>query len=601
MTNENLPASNFRLFLSVIRRQESLPRSLPVLAFLLVLYVAFNVSEPYFYKLFIDVVEAVLSGNIPASDSVPLFAKYALLWGGLTLASIFAALSYRHRIWSLGNLAWGASVRRVLHAFFLMPYDYHVSVDVGEKVRISERGPNAEFHIFEKFFVTVLPQSAVFLGFLSLGLYVDYRMMLVVLAFIPLLALVSVTVGKRTHKEQIIANDYWDRASGRLSDALQNVRVIRLFVRETPEENRINTLNRAAIDRQYRINFFWGVLESGREFLEFVVKIAVMLVGTYYVLHGKLSVGELFLFVALSGRFYGPLQAIESALREILSKLADCRKAEDLVSAQKEIDDGKAVFPGIRKKVSFENVSFRYPGNDRSVLENVTLEIPKGARVALVGHTGSGKSTIANLLLRFYDPSEGSVTVDGTDIRDFSLSTYRAKFAAVFQDTTLFNDTLRANLEYVRDGITMQEIEKACKEAEILDFIESLPDGFDTVVGERGLKLSGGEKQRVSIARAILSDPEILVLDEATSALDSRTESRIQKAFDALMKGRTSLVIAHRLSTVVSSDRIFVIDSGRIGSFGTHAELYEKSASYRELVDAQKNGFFCDEILTESP
>ncbi|MFZ3233417.1 MAG: ATP-binding cassette domain-containing protein, partial [Patescibacteria group bacterium] len=240
-------------------------------------------------------------------------------------------------------------------------------------------------------------------------------------------------------------------------------------------------------------------------------------------------------------------------------------------------------------------------GNGRAVIENVSLEIPKGARVALVGHTGSGKSTLANLLLRFYDATEGSVKVDGTDIRDFTVSSYRSKFAAVFQDTTLFNDTLRANLEYVKDGVTFEEVREACRKAEILDFIESLPDGFDTVVGERGLKLSGGEKQRVSIARAIIADPDVLVLDEATSALDSRTEARIQKAFDALMAGRTSLVIAHRLSTVVGSDRIFVVDSGKVSDSGNHSELYAKSASYRELVDAQKNGFFSDEIPAESP
>lgn len=197
-------------------------------------------------------------------------------------------------------------------------------------------------------------------------------------------------------------------------------------------------------------------------------------------------------------------------------------------------------------------------------MDNVSFEIPKGSRVALVGHTGSGKSTIANLLLRFYEPSEGTVKIDGTDIRTFSLASYRAKFAAVFQDTTLFNDTLRANLEYVKDDVAFEEVRDACRKAEILDFIESLPEGFDTVVGERGLKLSGGEKQRISIARAIIADPDVLVLDEATSALDSRTETRIQKAFDVLMEGRTSLVIAHRLSTVIGSDKIFVIDSGRL-------------------------------------
>lgn len=592
--------SNFRLFLRVIRRQEGFFRSLPTLSAFLAAYVAFNVTEPYFYKLFVDVVEGVLSGKIPPEASVKQFLTYAALWGALTLASVFSALSYRHRIWSLGNLAWDSSVRRSLHAFFRMPYDYHVSVDVGEKVRVSERGPHAEFLIFEKFAVTVVPQTAIFLGFFLLGLSVDYRMMLVVLAFIPFLALVSVTVGKRTHAEQSAANELWDKASGRLSDALQNVRIIRLFVREASEEVRIGRLNRAAIDRQYRINFLWGALESGREFLEFVVKIAVMLVGTYLVLQKSLSIGQLFLFVALSGRFYGPLQAVESAFREILSKLADLRKTEELVAAPKEPDFGTLEFPGVRRSVSFENVTFRYSESGRDVLSSVSLEIPKGGRVALVGHTGSGKSTLANLLLRFYDPVSGAVRIDGTDVREFSLGSYRSKFAAVFQDTTLFNDTLLANLRYVREDATVEEVREACSKAEILDFVESLPQGLETVVGERGLKLSGGEKQRVSIARAILSDPEVLILDEATSALDSRTESRIQKAFDALMRGRTSLVIAHRLSTVVGSDRIFVIDSGTVADSGTHASLYASSPAYRELVDAQKNGFFSDENSLDS-
>ncbi len=426
-------------------------------------------------------------------------------------------------------------------------------------------------------------------------------MMLVVLAFVPVLVLVSVTVGKRTHAEQSAANEFWDRASGRLSDALQNVKVIRLFVRETQEIERINSLNRSAIDRQYRINFLWGVLESGREFLEFVVKIAVMLVGTYLVLHGKLSIGELFLFVALSGRFYAPLQALESAYREIVAKLADARKSEDLLVRDKEPDTGTSGLSGIHESVRFENVTFRYPGTERAVLENVSFEIAKGTRVALVGHTGSGKSTIANLLLRFYEPSEGRIRIDGTDVRDFSVSAYRERFAAVFQDTTLFNDTLRANLEYVRDGVEFEEIREACRKAEMLDFIESLPEGFDTVVGERGLKLSGGEKQRLSIARAILANPDVLVLDEATSALDSKTESKIQKAFDALMEGRTSLVIAHRLSTVIGSDVIFVVDGGKIVASGKHGELYGKNPVYRELVDAQKNGFFSDENSADSP
>lgn len=175
------------------------------------------------------------------------------------------------------------------------------------------------------------------------------------------------------------------------------------------------------------------------------------------------------------------------------------------------------------------------------------------------------------------------------------MDSYRRKFAAVFQDTTLFNDTLRANLEYVRDGVSFEDVRKACKKAEILDFVESLPDGFDTVVGERGLKLSGGEKQRISIARAIIADPEILILDEATSALDSKTEKRVQAAFDRLMKGRTSIVIAHRLSTVVDCDLIAVVEHGKIVATGNHAQLYAKCPEYKELVDTQRGGVFWED------
>ncbi|MFZ2256144.1 MAG: ATP-binding cassette domain-containing protein [Patescibacteria group bacterium] len=211
--------------------------------------------------------------------------------------------------------------------------------------------------------------------------------------------------------------------------------------------------------------------------------------------------------------------------------------------------------------------------------------------MALIGHTGSGKSTIIQLLMRFYEPTSGKILIDGTDIYNYTLTSYRQKFAAVFQDTTLFNETIRHNLEYVRDGITEKELKKACKEANILEFIESLPEKWETQVGERGLKLSGGEKQRIAIARSILANPEILILDEATSALDTKTERLVQEAFDHLMDGRTSIIIAHRLSTIQSADIIYLMDKGRIIASGNHSELYRSSREYQEMVDMQHDGF----------
>ena len=196
--------------------------------------------------------------------------------------------------------------------------------------------------------------------------------------------------------------------------------------------------------------------------------------------------------------------------------------------------------------------------------------------------------------MRFYEPTEWKILIDGTDIYDFTLESYRSKFAAVFQDTTLFNETIRHNLEYVRDNITQENLEKACKEANILDFIESLTDGWETQVGERWLKLSWGEKQRIAIARAILANPEILILDEATSALDTKTEKLVQEAFDRLMEGRTSIIIAHRLSTIMSADNIYLMEKGQILARWSHKELYEISKEYREMVDLQHDGIICE-------
>ena len=238
------------------------------------------------------------------------------------------------------------------------------------------------------------------------------------------------------------------------------------------------------------------------------------------------------------------------------------------------------------RDIRFENVAFSYLP-DKPLLTDVSFTVPGGKMYAIVGPSGSGKSTLVNLIPRLYDVQKGSVTIDGTDVRDMDLTWLRGHIGVVTQDTYLFNGTIRENLMYAKENATQEEIEAACRAASIHDFIVNQPDGYDTVVGNRGLKLSGGEKQRISIARVILKDPQILILDEATSALDSISEAAIQNALELLMEGRTSLVIAHRLSTILKADRILVVQGGVIAESGTHDELLSKDGVYRELYETQ--------------
>ena len=293
------------------------------------------------------------------------------------------------------------------------------------------------------------------------------------------------------------------------------------------------------------------------------------------------------MFESISAKIYYPIGDIFNAYQMLVQSSARYSRAEEISSMSKESPEEGICMPSMQKELAFNGVSFQYPTTEREVLRNISFSVKKGQKVAFIGHTGAGKSTIAQLLMRFYEPTKGTITIDGQDISKLSLASFRHSFATVFQDTTLFNDTIRANLQYVSDTLTQEDIESACKKAQIYDFIIGLEKGFDTIVGERGLKLSGGEKQRLAIARAILADPEILILDEATSALDTQTERSIQGAFEQLMEGRTSFVIAHRLSTIRSADCIFVLENGEIIAHGSHEELLQNSALYQEMVSGQ--------------
>jgi ATP-binding cassette subfamily B protein len=298
---------------------------------------------------------------------------------------------------------------------------------------------------------------------------------------------------------------------------------------------------------------------------------------------GSMSVGKFVVVNTYLVQLYQPLNFLGVAYMTIKQGLVDMEQMFALMRVEEEVRDKPGAPPLARAgEVRFENVRFGYRA-DREILKGVDLAVPEGGKLAIVGPTGAGKSTIARLLFRFYDVTGGRISIGGQDIRDAAQGSVRAAIGVVPQDTVLFNDTIRYNIAYGRPGAGQDEIEAAAKAAQVHDFVLGLPDGYDTRVGERGLKLSGGEKQRVAIARTILKDPRILILDEATSALDTRTEQEIQAALRAVARRRTTLVIAHRLSTVVDADEIVVLEAGRVAERGTHAALLARGGLYARM------------------
>ena len=383
-------------------------------------------------------------------------------------------------------------------------------------------------------------------------------------------------------------NELETKAHSRAVDSLLNFETVKYFGNEDYEARRYDeTLaasQRTAVMSQQSLN----VLNAGQQVIIAIALTLILWRAAVGVVDGRMTIGDLVLVNAFMIQLYIPLNFLGVIYREIKQALTDMDRMFALLEHNREIADAPDARPLVVRgaEVRFENVDFAYDAR-RQVLRNVDFTIPGGTTTAVVGATGSGKSTLARLLFRFYEVGSGAVVIDGQDVRAVTQESLRAAIGIVPQDTVLFNDTIEYNIAYGRPGAGRKEVESAARAAHIHDFIESLPDGYATLVGERGLKLSGGEKQRVAIARTLLKDPAILVFDEATSALDSRTERVIQDELEGIARSRTTLVIAHRLSTVVHADQILVMDHGSIVERGSHAELLARGGVYAAMWEIQ--------------
>ncbi len=570
-----------------------------ILTILFLTYIICTVSEPFIYQQIIDLTLTNTKSFHDLFYGKILYFLWA--WGIIIIWGIISFAVFQYIVWKYLNIDSGNLAIYLVRQFLLLPIDTHSSLWSNEIQKTFDRTANGQWEIANAILNRLSIPVAIFFCMITLGFYTNTFMTVICLIPLPIWTWWLARTWDRLSRMQSHGNDLWDNTLHRIADALINIRIIKLFARKNHEIQIIKKLYDKAIYKQLEVNNWWAITESASEWFQLIVKIIVFSVGIYQVWVWDLSIWELILFLVIIGRIYGPIMSILYTYRDLIKNIANYKKWLALLTINSEKDSGKREFKGIKKSLIFKDVGFIYPETTREVLQWVNIEVKKWEKIALIGHTGSGKSTIVQLLMRFYSSSSGGIEIDGIDIEEFTLDSYRKRFASVFQDTTLFNESIRHNLEYVRDGVTDGELQKACREANILDFIESLPEWWETEVGERGLKLSGWEKQRIAIARAILADPEILILDEATSALDTETERLIQDSLEKLMEGRTSIIIAHRLSTIQHVDRIYMLDGGQVIASGNHSELMKTSDKYRHLIELQHDGFIDEEDTEENP
>ncbi|MEO8442517.1 MAG: ABC transporter ATP-binding protein/permease [Betaproteobacteria bacterium] len=552
------------------------------LAFLVAAKLA-NVSVPLILKQIVDSLD-------PTRAALVLPFMLLLAYGLLRLSTtLFAELRdiVFVRVTQRAVRRIALTVFRHLHALSLR---FHLDRQTGGVSRDIERGTRGIGTLMSYMLFSIIPVILEFILVAAVLLtHFDWRFTAVTFSAVVVYIGFTIAVTEWRTAIRREANELDSHANSRAIDSLINYETVKYFNNEEFEARRYDESLTRYESAAVRTEASLGLLNIGQSCVIAIAVTMLMVFAAQGVVAKTLTLGDLMLINGLLIQLYIPLNFLGMVYREIKQAQIDLERMFRLLAEHREIQDKPAArdLAGAQTAVRFEAVNFGYDAN-RQILFDVGFEIPAGHKVAVVGHSGSGKSTLARLLYRFYDVDAGRILINDTDIRDFRQASLRAAIGIVPQDTVLFNDTIFYNIQYGRPQAAREEVVAAAQAAHIYEFITSLPDGFEARVGERGLKLSGGEKQRVAIARAILKNPRILIFDEATSALDSATEQAIQAELEQIARGRTTLVIAHRLSTVMDANQILVMDAGRIVERGTHRELLARAGAYAEMWALQQ-------------
>ncbi len=435
----------------------------------------------------------------------------------------------------------------------------------------------------------IFQQGLTFAAMLAVVFYQNWKLATIVLFVLPLSSLVLVRVGRRIRKLSKRGQESIGKMASVLKEAFSGIKIVKAYGQEEKEAQRFSLTNQSFRTAKIKSSQTSAMSSPLLEVIGVCGVAFIIWYGGGLVIAGEMKPGEFFSFLAAMFMAYAPVRKMSGANESVQRALAGAQRVFHVLDLDSELakDEGKKLLPPIKKNLEFSGVKFLYEGSEEPALHHINLTVNVGEVVAFVGASGSGKTTLVSLVPRFYRPTEGAVKIDGEDIRLIDRSSLRRQIGIVSQETVLFDDTIRNNIAYGRPDATESAIIQAAHAAFAWEFIERLPQGLDTVVGENGLRLSGGQRQRLAIARAILRDPPILILDEATSSLDSESEKLVQKALANLVKARTTLIIAHRLSTVQHADRIVVMNRGKIEEMGTHAELLQQGGLYTRLYQTQ--------------
>jgi len=470
-----------------------------------------------------------------------------------------------------------------------LSFSYHDRNQTGQlMIRATDDVEKVRMFIAQGLLMTV-QALVVLIAALIILFATNAQLMFTLLPVLPLAMILFMTFGRIVQPMFMKVQIKLSRLNTILQENLAGIKVVKAFVREPQEQAKFDASAENLMQQQIHVARIFSFLFPVVFLLMNVGQVLILYFGGKQIIYGDMSFGEWQKFSLYLMFVFFPLGMLGMIISQLAQAGASAQRIFEILDAQSDVENrpGAADLPPVEGHVAFENVTFRYFGSGDPVLQDVSFEAQPGQTIALLGATGSGKSTIINLIPRFYDVTSGAVRIDSHDVRDVCLDSMRAQIGIVLQDTTLFSDTIRDNIAFGRPDASIDEVIAAAQAAAAHDFIVEFPDGYDTLVGERGATLSGGQKQRVAIARALLMDPRILILDDSTSSVDLATEVQIQRALTQLMRGRTSFVIAQRISTVRNADQILVLDKGRIAAQGTHQELMENSPIYAEIYSSQ--------------